>query len=146
MDDFFFFSWKVKHVWLKAKLETENYSSETFSRKTRKGYRNSFQLLLIDDGWMWTSLLPSYQLGWPLLVRPADCLRLPRATPAMPFSVAATFGYKPAHNIACNMQPQCELLDSDLVEYVYSTLGDIRFSRLATGREKKKRRHNAQEI
>lgn len=78
-----------------------NHIKETFSRKTRKGCWNSFKLLLMEEGCMWTSLLPSYQTWCPLVDRPENCLRLPRATSTMPFSVAATLGYKPAHKIAC---------------------------------------------
>lgn len=74
---------------------------QTFSRKTRKGYWNAFKLLLIEEGCMWTSLLPSYHTGRPSVAGPTDCLRLPRATAVMPCSVAATLGYKPAHSIAC---------------------------------------------
>lgn len=83
------------------KVDSKDNSAQTFSRKMRKGYRNSFKLLLIEEGCMLTSLLPSNQIGRSLVARPADCLRLLRVASAMPFSVAATLGYKPAHNIAC---------------------------------------------
>lgn len=76
-------------------------SAHTFSRKTRNGCWNSFKLLLIEEGCIWTSLLPSYQIGWPFTEELLDFLRLLRTAPAMPCSVAATLGYKPAHNIAC---------------------------------------------
>lgn len=49
---------------------------------------------------MWTSLLPSYQTGWAFAVELEDFLRLLRAAPATPCSVAATLGYRPAHSIA----------------------------------------------
>jgi hypothetical protein len=87
----------------KKKRELINHwiKVQTFSRKTRKGYWNAFKLPLIEEGCMWTSLLPSYHTGRPSVAGPTDCLRLPRVTPVMPCSVAATLGYKPAHSIAC---------------------------------------------
>lgn len=77
----------------------KNYS-QTFSRKTRKGYWNPFELLLIEEGWIWTSLLPSNQTVRPEFAVLEDCLRLLRAAATMPCSPAATLGYKPAHSIA----------------------------------------------
>lgn len=74
---------------------------KTFSRNTRNGCWNAFKLLLTEEGCMWTSLLPSYQTGWPFFAGLLDCLRLLSAAAAMPCSVAATLGYKPAHKIAC---------------------------------------------
>lgn len=88
--------------YLKKRLDIiiEN-CSQTFSRKTRKGYWNAFKLLLMEDGWIWTSLLWSYQTIRPVFPELEDCLRLPRAVATMPCSLAATLGYKPAHSIAC---------------------------------------------
>lgn len=92
-----------KSKWLKKYINTKRVyplgrSVHTFSRKTRNGCWKDFKLLLIEVGCMWTSRLLSYQTGW--LSVAGLCLSLLRTTPSMPSSVAATLGYKPAHNIA----------------------------------------------
>lgn len=76
-------------------------AKQTFSRKTRNGYWKCFKLWLIEEGCMWTSLLLSYHTARPFVEVLAFCLRVLTADPIMPSSVAATFGYKPAHIIAC---------------------------------------------
>lgn len=55
---------------------------------------------MIDEGWIWTSLLPSNQTVWREFAELEDCLMLLRAAATMPCSPAATLGYKPAHSIA----------------------------------------------
>lgn len=73
---------------------------QTFSRKTRNGYWKAFKSELIEEGWMWTSRLPSYHAGLLFAETFALCFRFPRAVAEMPSSLADTLGYRPAHNMA----------------------------------------------
>lgn len=104
------------------KLPLKN-CSQTFSRKTRKGYWKAFELLLIEEGWIWTSLLPSNQTVRPLFAELEDWLRPLRAAATMPCSPAATLGYKPAHSIACKgiLRDLCTKKWSDICTCTFST-------------------------
>lgn len=91
-----FYTKKGELIYIKRRIR-----SYTFSRKTRNGCWNAFKLLLIEEGCIWTSLLPSYQTVRSVFTELEDCLRLLRTVATMPWSLAATLGYRPAHRIAC---------------------------------------------